>query len=406
MSDHRYPCAAALSFGLEAVVRAELEAMGIAGSQAEDRRVTFEATASQIARANLHLRTADRVLIRLGQFRALDFGELYEGIRSIPWREIVPRGAAIIVHARSSRSRLLSVPALQSVGKKAVVDALLHRADGHRHGSGAGHHPSGPAHLDETGPHHDVEIAVQGDTVAVLLDTTGAGLNRRGYRTEAGEAPLRETLAAALVLLSRWEPPRPFADPLCGSGTIPIEAALLAANIAPGRSRSFAGEALPLLPAACWSQEREAARDQERRDVSADIAASDRDPRMVEVAAQNARRAGISPLLRVRRASMESFQSSAEYGCIVCNPPYGERVGERSEVSALEAAMGRVLAGLPTWSLFALTADTDFPRNFGSRPSRNRKLYNGNIRCYYYQYFGPLPPQASGSGFQAGRERS
>jgi len=406
MSDHRYPCAAALSFGLEAVVRAELEAMGISGSQAEDRRVTFEATAAEIARANLRLRTADRVLIRLGEFRALDFGELYEGIRSIPWRDIVSHGAAITVHARSNRSRLISVPALQSVGKKAVVDALLHRAEGHHHGSGGGHHRSGPMHLEETGPHHDVEIAIQGDTVAVLLDTSGAGLHRRGYRTEAGEAPLRETLAAALVLLSRWEPPRPFADPLCGSGTIPIEAAMVAAQIAPGRTRSFAGEALSILPSAAWSQEREAARSQERRGISVDIAASDKDPRMVDISAQNARRAGVSQLVRVRRASMEGFQSSAEYGCMVCNPPYGERVGERNEVSALEQAMGRVLADLPTWSLFALTADTDFPRNFGSRPSRNRKLYNGNIRCYYYQYFGPLPPHPSGSGFQPGRERS
>ncbi len=240
----------------------------------------------------------------------------------------------------------------------------------------------------------------------MLLDTTGAGLHRRGYRTEAGEAPLRETLAAALVLLSRWEPPRPFADPLCGSGTIAIEAALYSANIAPGRSRAFAGQALPLLPAAAWREESELARDQERGDVSVDIAASDRDPRMVEIATQNARRAGVSRLVRVHRASLESFQSSAEYGCIVCNPPYGERVGERREVSALAAAMGRLLASLPTWSLFALTADTNFPREFGARPSRNRKLYNGNIRCYYYQYFGPLPPHASGSGFHAGREGS
>ncbi len=372
---------ASASFGLESVVRSELEALGISGTRTEDRRVFFEGSANEIARCNIGLRAADRVLIRAADFPAPDFDALYEGVRAVAWRDLLAPQAAINVEARSVASRLTAVPSLQAVTKKAIVDTLSARPRG---GRAAGR-------LAETGPRYDVELSLHGDRAAVLLDTTGPGLHKRGYRKGAGEAPLRENLAAALVLLSRWDPSRPFADPLCGSGTIAIEAALLAARIAPGIGRSFAAEEWPLLPASAWREERERARAGERRDVRAAIVAADRDPGMAAVTAANAAAAGVRAALEIRTAPLEGFAPAGEYGCVVCNPPYGERLGSAREAQSLARAIGALRGRAPTWSFFVLSAREDFPRYFGARASRNRKLYNGNIRCWYYQYFGPLP---------------
>jgi putative N6-adenine-specific DNA methylase len=369
----------AASFGLEAVVRTELEGLGIAGARAEDRRVIFEGSPSDIARCNICLRTADRVLVRLAEFPAADFDALYEGVRGVPWRDLLPGLPAVTVNARSAGSRLTAIPSIQSVAKKAAVDAL----------SGG----RASARVKETGAAYDVELSLRNDTATVSLDTTGPGLHKRGYRREAGEAPLRENLAAALVLLSRWNPSRPFADPLCGSGTIAIEAALLAAGIAPGVARTFAGEQWPLIPPAAWRDARERARAEETPGVRPWIAGADRDGRVIEAAGRNAKAAGVADLVSFRAAPLEAFRAEREYGCLVCNPPYGERIGSPSEVRELYQAMGRLYQSMPTWSLFALSAHEDFQKLFGARASRNRKLYNGNIRCWYYQYFGPLPPR-------------
>ena len=317
--------------------------------------------------------------LKLAEFPASDFDDLYEGVRGIAWKDLLPPRAAVDVHARSARSRLAAVPSIQSVSKKAIVDSLL----GARRG--------GTARVEETGPGCTVEIALQSDRVSVLLDTSGAGLHKRGYRAEAGPAPLRENLAAALVMLSRWDPSRPFADPLCGSGTIPIEAALTARGSAPGINRPFAAEALPIVPAGAWNEAREEARAMEKRGAGTIIEASDRDGAMVEVARRNAKKAGVQDCIRFTTRPLDAFRSPGEYGCLVCNPPYGERLGDSREVEKLSRDMGLLFRRLPTWSFFALTGSTDFPRFFGGRPSRNRKLYNGNIRCYLYQYFGPLP---------------
>ena len=379
MSGTLYTLEAAATFGLEALVRAELLELGVPVERTEDRRVSFTGTALDIARCNLRLRTADRVWLKLAEFAASDFDGLYEGVRAIAWRDLLPPRAAVDVHARSARSRLTAVPSIQSVSKRAIVDSLL----------GARRDVS--ARVEETGPGCTVEIAIQGDRASVLLDTSGAGLHKRGYRAESGPAPLRENLAAALVMLSRWDPSRPFADPLCGSGTIAIEAALIGRSRAPGISRVFAAEAWPIVPAGAWREAREEARVGEKRAAGMTVEASDRDGAMVDAARMNAKRAGVQDCIRFTTRPLDAFRSPGEYGCLVCNPPYGERLGDSREVEKLSRDMGLLFRRLPTWSFFALTASTDFPRFFGARPSRNRKLYNGNIRCYLYQYFGPLP---------------
>jgi putative N6-adenine-specific DNA methylase len=371
----RYSCAAAASFGLESVVRSELEALGIEGARAEDRRVLFDATAHDIARCNMWLRAADRILIRLNRFPAPDFEALYQGTRAVPWRDLLGRSPAVTVEARSAGSRLTAVPTLQSVVKKAIVDSV--------HGSAS--------RMPETGPRYEVQLGLAKDHATLYLDTTGPGLHKRGYRRHTGEAPLRENLAAALVLLSRWDNSRPFADPVCGSGTIAIEAALLAANIAPGIARRFAAEDWPLFPGSLWKEVRASAHDARIGAPDADIEASDRDPAMVEAAAANAEAAGATGLIRFRTATLESFTPKGEFGCLVCNPPYGERLGNARGAQELARAIGALRGRAPTWSVFALSALEDFQRWFGARASRNRKLYNGNIRCWYYQYFGPLP---------------
>ena len=381
MSETRYRCAAAASFGLESLVRSELESLGITGASAEDRRVFFEGSAAEIARCNIALRTADRVLIQVADFPAPDFESLYEGVRAVAWKDLLAPSPQVTVDARSVRSRLTAIPSLQSVAKKAIVDVMC--------GARPGSRSSG--RMAETGPRYDVELALRADRASVCIDTTGPGLHKRGYRRETGEAPLRENLAAALVLLSRWDPSRPFADPLCGSGTIPIEAALIAGHVAPGISRSFAAEQWPLFPAAVWAEERERARAGEQRGAEASIAASDRDGAMVKAAKATAGRAGVAERIRFRAAPLEAFVPDGEYGCMVCNPPYGQRMGDQRESHALYRAMGGLYRRLPTWSLFVLAAEEGFERLFGARASRNRKLYNGNLRCWCYQYFGPLP---------------
>ncbi len=379
----RFQCAATASFGLEAVVRGELESLGVAVTRTEDRRVLFEAGPTEIARSNLWLRTADRVLLQAGELATPDFGTLYEGVRSLPWRDLVGTTPSVTVNARSAKSALTSVPSIQSVTKKAIMDAIAGRS-----GDGRGR---STARVAETGPAYDVELILLNDRSTIYLDTTGPGLHKRGYRRGTGPAPLRETLAAALVLLSRWDPDRPFADPLCGSGTIAIEAALIASHAAPGLARSFAAEEWPLLPASAWAEERESARASARRGLDIELHASDRDRGLVGIAEGNARAAGVAGLVRFRAAPLSDFRPEADYGCIVCNPPYGERLGDIREARALAGEMGALFRRLPTWSLFALSADEEFPRFFGGRASRNRKLYNGNLRCWFYQYFGPLP---------------
>jgi len=371
--------AALTTFGLESLAAGELERLGWPPSAVQNGRVCFRGSLSELARASLWLRTADRVVLRLAEFPAAGFEALFAGIEAVRWAEFLPEDARITVTARSRRSQLTSVPACQAAVKKGIVQALQRRYRRER--------------LPESGAEFAVELSLDSDRALLTLDSSGAGLHRRGYRRRAGEAPLRETLAAALVLLARWAPGRPLADPLCGSGTIPIEAALIGRGLAPGRRRSFSAESWPTVPKRIWQEAREQAREQERRTEKTplDLRASDRDARVVELARQNARDAGVADALRVQVRPAEEFRSEERFGCLICNPPYGERLGERREAEELYRRLGPTFQALPDWSVFVLTAHPGFERLYGRKADKNRKVYNGNLKTHLYQYYGPLP---------------
>ena len=375
----RLQLAALSSFGLEAVVGEELQRLCFPDPVVENGRVRFGGGPAELARACLWLRTADRVVLRLAEFPAPDFDALYQGVQAVRWEEFLPEDARLLVSARSHRSRLTALPACQATVKKAMVQALRRRYPRER--------------FPESGPLYAVDLALDRDQAVLSLDATGEGLHRRGYRRRAGLAPLRETLAAALVLLSRWEPSRPLADPLCGSGTIAIEAAQLGLGLAPGRLRQFTAESWPHLPQSVWNEARAQARASEQGPgPSMSLQASDRDEGMVRVARENARAAGVERAVRFRVQPAEEFRSDEPYGCLICNPPYGERTGEAGEVEELYRRLGRAFSRLPDWSVFVLTGHPGFERLYGRKADRNRKLYNGNLKTYLYQFFGPLPP--------------
>jgi len=369
---------AATTAGLEAVVRREIEALGYAARVEQTGRVAFAGDAAAICRANLWLRAADRVLLRVGAFDAADFGELFDRTHALPWQRWIGPDAAFPVRGRSVRSQLSSVPACQRIVKKAVVEKLraAHRAET----------------LDETGPVCGIEVALRNDRATLTLDTTGPGLNKRGYRQVVGKAPLKETLAAAMVLLSFWRPDRPLIDPFCGSGTIPIEAALIGRNVAPGLHRAFAAENWPAIPATLWHAARAEARDLVRPDLPVRIVGTDIDADAVRLARHHAELAGVADQIHFQQRPFDELSSKQQYGCVICNPPYGERLSDRATVDALYRALPLVLRRLETWSHYVLTARKDFEALIGRPADRRRKLYNGRIECTYYQFHGPRPP--------------
>jgi putative N6-adenine-specific DNA methylase len=377
-----YTLIATSSFGLESIVAQELRTLGYNGLFLENGKVTFTGNEEDIAHCNIWLRTADRILIKMAEFKATDFDELFQGTHDILWEDMIPVTGKMHVTGKSVRSKLASVRDCQAIVKKSVIKAMNRR-----------YHLT---QFPETGPLYKIEISLLKDLATITVDTTGAGLHKRGYREEAGEAPLRENLAAALVLLSRWNPDRILADPLCGSGTIPIEAALIGKNIAPGIKRSFVSESWQNIPKKIWDEVRLDARTKEHH-VTFRILASDNDGRVLKKARENASKAGVGDLIVFQRLPVEEFRSHKKYGCIVCNPPYGERIGDSKEVERLYRSMGQALLHLNTWSLFILTAHPEFEAFFGRKSNKNRKLYNGDIKCYLYEYFGPLPPRMSGN---------
>ena len=373
-----YDLIATSTFGLESVVADELKLLGYTDLIVENGKVSFRGDARAIAHCNVCLRTADRLLIRMAEFVATDFGQLFDRTVEVAWEELIPENGRMHVVGKSVRSTLFSVPDCQSIVKKAVVEAMKRK-----------HHRGW---FDESGPVYKIEVALLKDHVTLTIDTTGAGLHKRGYRKEAGEAPIKETLAAALVLLSRWAPSRILADPFCGSGTIPVEAALIGKNIAPGINREFAAETWPQVPRSIWTE----VRDEARRRVSAApirILASDADGAILGTARKNARNAGVADCITFRQLAMEQFSSDEKFGCIVCNPPYGERTGEEKQVEELYQSLGQLHTRVDSWSMFILSAHPFFEKLFGRRADKKRKLYNGRIQCYLYQYFGPLPPR-------------
>jgi putative N6-adenine-specific DNA methylase len=372
----KYNLIATAAFGLESIVGDELKAMGYSDINKENGKIFFNGDEADIARCNINLRCADRVLIQLGDFIATDFEELFQGTKKFPWEDLIPLNGKMHVTGKSVRSKLFSVPDCQSIVKKAIIDAMKRR------------YPEGV--FPEDGPVFKIEVSMVNDQAALTVDTSGPGLHKRGYRQGQGEAPLRETLAAALVILSKWDHTRILADPLCGSGTIPIEAAMIGKNIAPGLKRTFVAETWPTIPSSVWSKARQDAQNQVR-DIDLNIHASDIDQDVFVKAKENAALAGVAECIIFQKKPVKEFSSAKKSGCIVCNPSYGERTGTRSEVVKLYQEMGEAFSKLDNWSVFVLTAFPDFEKYYRKRADKNRKLYNGKIKCYLYQYFGLLP---------------
>lgn len=365
------------TFGVEAIVGRELKKLGYSDQTVENGRVTFAGDESAICRTNLWLRTAERVVVKVGEFKAFSFDELFEGTKALPWDEWIPEDAEFPVDGKSNASKLASVPDCQAIVKKAIVEKLKIKYK--------------KEWFDETGPLYRIEVSILKDTATLTIDTSGVGLHKRGYRRLVSDAPLKETLASALIMVSRWNPDRVLLDPLCGSGTIPIEAALIGLNIAPGLNRGFAAESWPSIPNELWEKAREEARDLQNFNRELRIHGSDINEEVMSLARYHAKQAGVDSHIHLQRAPASDIRSRYKYGFIICNPPYGERLGEMKEVEQLYQQLGKVFGTLDTWSYYILTSHPGFEKLFGRRADKKRKLYNGRIECNYYQYFGPPP---------------
>ncbi|MCC5800452.1 THUMP domain-containing class I SAM-dependent RNA methyltransferase [Rossellomorea vietnamensis] len=374
-----YTLIATAAMGLESIVAKEVKELGYE-CQVENGKVIFKGDETAIARANMWLRTADRIKILVGEFKAYSFDELFENTKKLPWEDFLPVDAEFPVQGKSVKSKLYSVPDCQAIVKKSIVERLR---TAYKRSSW----------LDETGPLFKIEVAIHKDVASITLDTSGQGLHKRGYRIGQGEAPLKETLAAALIQLTTWNPDRPFVDPFCGSGTIAIEAALIGQNIAPGFNREFLSEKWPLMPADVWEKTRLEAEDLANYDQPLEILGTDIDHRMIDVSKENALEAGLGDLVKFKQMQVRDFTSELEYGIIVGNPPYGERLGERKEVEKMYQEMGRAFEKLDTWSVYMLTSHENFEQCYGKQATKKRKLFNGFIRTDYYQFFGPRPPR-------------
>jgi len=367
------------TFGLEAVVAQEVRELGYKEVTVENGKVTFKAGEQAICRANLWLRSADRVLVKMGEFPACSFEELFERTRALPWPDWLPENACFPVQGKSVNSKLFSVPDCQAIVKKAVVEKMKQR---YRR-----------QWFEETGPRYVIEVALLKDMATLTLDTSGAGLHKRGYRKLTGPAPLKETLAAAMIRLSRWSPDRALIDPFCGSGTIPIEAALTGLNLAPGLKREFAAEKWPVIPARLWREARQEAEDAAHRQQKLIIRGTDIDKDVLSLARYHARLAGVEKQIHWQQLPVAELRSRHKYGYLICNPPYGQRLEERAAVERLYREMGHVFKNLDTWSFYILAAGSNFEKLFGRRADKKRKLYNGRLQCNYYQFFGPRPPR-------------
>lgn len=359
------------TFGLEAIVAKELKELGYEDLEVENGKVTFKGDEMDIVTCNMWLRTADRVQIQLAKFKAVSFEELFQGTSSVNWGDIIPENGFMHVEGKSIKSILHSVPDCQSIVKKAVVEGMKKKYD--------------TLWFSEDGSEFKIEVGILKDIVVLTLDTTGAGLHKRGYRTLSGEAPIKETLAAALVLISKWDADHTLADPMCGSGTIAIEAALIGKNMAPGLNRKFVSEDWDIIPKNIWEDTRRFAKNAVN-DKKLKILASDIDWTVLKNARENAEKAGVSDCITFQKVPLQDFSSHYKKGFIITNPPYGARLGEAEEVEILYKEMGETFLKLDRWSYFIITSHPEFEKLFGEKSTKNRKLYNGRIKCYYYQY--------------------
>jgi putative N6-adenine-specific DNA methylase len=370
----RYQLVATMAAGLESVTTKELKALGIQ-TRTENGKVYFEGDDKTIALTNVWLRSADRIKIVVGQFKALTFDALFEGVKALPWDHYLPLDAAFPVEGRAVRSQLHSEPDVQAITKKAIVEkmsAVYHRT----------------TRLPETGATYPLEVSILKDIATLTLDTTGSSLFKRGYRIAKGEAPLKENFAAALIMLTNWHPDMPFVDPTTGSGTIAIEAALIGHNIAPGLQRQFTFENFGFFDQPVLQTVKDEAMDQADFDRELDIQASDINGDMIEMAKLNAQQAGLLHSIQFKQLAVKDFSTTKENGVIVANPPYGKRLNDQAMVRQLYAEMGQAFAPLTTWSKYILTSDMGFEKAYGSKATKRRKLYNGTIRTDLFQYWG------------------
>ncbi len=367
-------------FGLEAVMKKEILDLGYEVSQVEDGRVTFIGDAEAICRANIFLRTTERVLLKVGSFRAETFEELFQGTRAIPWEEYLPKDAKFwVAKASSIKSKLFSPSDIQSVMKKAMVERMKKAY--------------GIEWFPESGASFPLRVFLHKDTVTVALDTTGESLHKRGYRTLTSKAPITETLAAALIMLTPWKSDRILVDPFCGSGTFPIEAAMIAANMAPGMNREFLSEDWKhLIPRKCWYDAMDEANDLVDLSVQADIQGYDIDGDIIRAARANAKAAGVDELIHFQQRPVSGLSHPKKYGFLITNPPYGERIEEKKNLPELYKTIGERFAALDSWSAYIITAYEDTERYFGRKADKNRKIYNGMMKTYFYQFLGPKPP--------------
>lgn len=375
----KYTLLATATMGLEAVVGKEVKALGFENVQVENGRVRFEADEAGIAKANLWLRTADRIKLLVGEFKAVTFDELFEKTKALPWADFIDKDDEFPVLGRSVKSELFSISDCQAIAKKAIVESLKKK-----------HHISW---FDETGPLTRVEVALHKDIAQLTLDTSGEGLNRRGYRAKQNQAPLKETLAAALIQLANWYPDIPLHDPFTGSGTIPIEAAMIAQNIAPGSNRSFSFAEWGWFPDDVYTAALEEVRDLVKKEEKFEITGSDIDHGMIELARYNAAEAGFSDQIYIKQMQVRDFSPKSQKGVLIGNPPYGERMEEKKHVETLYKDLGRLMSSYPYWSVYMLTSHEEFEALYGRKATKKRKLYNGNIKTHYYQYWGERLPR-------------
>lgn len=360
--------------GIESIVGNELKLLGYKVN-VENGRVRFDGDVADIAKTNLWLRTADRIKIVVGEFTAKTFEELFQGVEGLNWEDFLPLDAEFPVAGKSQKSTLHNVPSVQAITKKAIVtkmSTVYHRR----------------TKLPETGALYPIEVAINKDKVLITLDTTGSSLFKRGYRVNKGGAPLKENMAAALVLLARWYPEMPFVDPVCGSGTIPIEAALIGCNIAPGLKRNFAFEDWDWVDKDIIKQAREQAQAAIKKDIDLDISGYDIDGSMIEIAKENAVQAGVQDIVNFKQMAVKDFKTDKINGVIVANPPYGERLSDKEHVHQLYQQMGKLYQPLTSWSKYILTSDLQFEQFYGTKATKRRKLYNGSLRTDFFQYWG------------------
>ncbi|WP_251208850.1 THUMP domain-containing class I SAM-dependent RNA methyltransferase [Acetatifactor aquisgranensis] len=371
-------------FGMEAVLKREIDDLGYDISEVVDGRVTFSGDEEALCRANIFLRTAERVLIKVGSFHAETFEELFEGTKALPWEDYIPEdGRFWVAKAASIKSKLFSPSDIQSVMKKAMVERL-----------------KGIYHVNwfqEDGAEFPIRVFLMKDQVTVGLDTTGVSLHKRGYRKLVAQAPIAENLAAAMIMLTPWNGERVLVDPFCGSGTIPIEAAMMAANIAPGMERDFTAEDWRhIIDKGRWQDAQEEAEDLVNLEIETDIQGYDIDDHMVEIARENAKRAGVEKLIHFQRRDVARLSHPKKYGFIITNPPYGERLHDKEEMPALYRTIGERFRLLDTWSMYLISAYGNAEQDIGRKADKNRKIYNGMMKAYYYQFLGPKPPRARG----------